>query len=113
NGDPVVAPWDSSLHRSPFFSTGHPKSQLNGLDYRTFDTYSFHYEHDGLPTASDDKGTNGFDDDGINGVDDIGERETMPPYPAPLRGIKVRIRCYEPDVRQVREVSVYHSFVPE
>jgi hypothetical protein len=81
-----------------------------------YDTYSFHYEHDGVLQRGTiaDQGTDGFDNDTPpNGVDDIGERETMPPYPTPLRGIKVRIRVYEPDVRQVREVSVYHSFVPE
>lgn len=113
NGGPVFAPWDSSLPRSPFFSTGHSKSMLHTQGYRTYDTYSLHYEHDGLPAGSTDQGTDGFDNDGANGVDDAGERETMPPYPSPLRGIKIRIRCYEPDSRQVRELSVLHSFVPE
>ncbi len=39
--------------------------------------------------------------------------ETSPPYPVPLRGLRVRIRCYEPDARDVREVTVTESFVPE
>ena len=87
---------------------------------RTFDTWSYHYEHDGLDqdkqigdTHGPDQGTNGFDDDGNGIVDDVGERETSPPYPVPLRGIKIRIRCYEPDSRQVHEISIIHSFVPE
>lgn len=35
-----------------------------------------------------------------------------PPYPNPLRGIEVRIRCYERTTRQVRQISIRHSFVP-
>ena len=30
-----------------------------------------------------------------------------------VRGIEVRIRVYEPDSRQIREVSIRQSFVPE
>ncbi len=123
--------WNNNIILSPFCSRGHPKSQLEAnfspasLTAATYDTWSTHYEHDGLdqdnlPTASNrdtkfgpDQGTNGFDDDGNGIVDDIGERETSPPYPVPLRGIKIRIRCYEPDSRQVHEISIIHSFVPE
>jgi type II secretory pathway component PulJ len=74
-----------------------------------------------------DEGTNGFDDDGDGVVDDgpdvdlngdgvisgpyeTGEWETMPPYPVPLRGIKVEIRTFEPDSRQVRAVTVVMDF---
>ena len=56
---------------------------------------------------------NGIDDDNQNGVDDAGERETSPPYPAPLRGIEVRIRVMDYSTRQVRQVSVVADFVPE
>ena len=83
---------------------------------RVYDTWSFHYEHDGINQDLDsdiDEGTDGFDNDGDNGVDDIGERETSPPYPVPLRGIQVRIRVYEPDSRSIREVSINQHFVPE
>jgi len=31
----------------------------------------------------------------------------------PLRGIEVRIRCYEPTSRQVRQMTVRHSFIPK
>jgi hypothetical protein len=42
----------------------------------------------------------------------LGERETMPPYPVPLRGIQVKIRTFEPDSRQIREVTVVQDFLP-
>lgn len=70
----------------------------------------------GTPGSDDlwvDTGTNGFDDDNVNGVDDVGERETSPPYPVPLRGIQVKIRAIEPDTRQIRQVTVVSDFIPE
>lgn len=48
-----------------------------------------------------------------HGVDDVGERETSPPYPIPLRGIQVRIRLYEPGSRQIRQATVVSDFTPE
>lgn len=33
------------------------------------------------------------------------------PYDFPLRGIEVRIRCYEPTSKQVRQVTIRHSFL--
>jgi hypothetical protein len=60
-----------------------------------------------------DTGTNGFDDDNNGVVDDPGEMETSAPYPAPLRGIQVKIRVFEPDSRQVREVTVVQDFLPK
>jgi hypothetical protein len=111
---------------SVFSSAAHLRSNVSGgLPLTgTYDTWSFHYEHDGINqdeswetdlglTTQVDQGTDGFDSDGLNGVDDMGERETSPPYPVPLRGIQVRIRVYEPDSRQIREVSIQQSFVPE
>ncbi len=66
-----------------------------------YDTWSLHYESDGIDqdnrdgddnlSTGADEGTNGLNDDTINpAVDDVGERETSPPYDAPLRGIQVR-----------------------
>jgi hypothetical protein len=93
------------------------KSQLT---IPTYCTWAFDYEHDGIDqdlVLGDpygvDQGTNGVDDDGVNGVDDVGERETSPPYPVPLRGIQVKIRVYEPDTRQVRQATVVADFTPE
>jgi type II secretory pathway component PulJ len=98
---------------------------------RTYDTWSTHYEADGRDTDGDgtfDEGADGLDNDSdgmidepdrdLNGDGDTadagepGEAETAPPYPHALRGIEVRIRCYEPSSRQVRQVTIRHSFVP-
>jgi hypothetical protein len=63
---------------------------------------------------------NGFDDQiaetgaVANGVvDDDVEKLTSPPYPHPLRGIQVKIRVFEPDSRQIREVTVVQEFLPQ
>jgi len=116
---------------TPFAGFAHPKSQLRDARLtRVYDTWSFHYENDGVNQDNDldasgnpaiDEGTNGFDNLGDYadgrfvrlGVDDPGERETSPPYPSPLRAIQVKLRVYEPDSRQPREVTVRQHFVPE
>ncbi len=74
----------------------------------------------GLPAATYPPGrsTNGFDDPGNSGVangivDDDDEKITSPPYPAPLRGIQVKIRVFEPDSRQIREVTIMQDFLPK
>ena len=65
---------------------------------------------------------NGFDNDGDGVVDEInytdpttgkGDNETAPPYPAPLRGIQVKIRVFEPDSRSIREVTIIQDFLPK
>ncbi len=119
-----------------FGGVPHAKSMLNftgaanALRSAVYDTWSFHYEHDGLDqddtsqndnvndfdptTGLRDEGTNGLDDvPPGDGVDDILERETSPPYPVPLRGMQVKLRIYEPDTRQIREATVTRSFVPQ
>ncbi|MBN2293514.1 MAG: prepilin-type N-terminal cleavage/methylation domain-containing protein [Pirellulales bacterium] len=83
---------------------------------RVYDTWSIHYEHDGKDQDDGgpgpvDEGTNGFDDDGNGVVDDPGELEAPPPYPYPLRGIQIKIRVYDPDSQQVREVTIKHDFL--
>jgi hypothetical protein len=85
----------------------------------------------GAWVSSIDEGTNGFDDKVHNGadnllragdqpnevpvlgVDDTGERETVPPYDRPLRGLQVLMRVYEPDSRAIRQVRVNQHFMPE
>jgi hypothetical protein len=69
-----------------------PKSQLQRP---TYDTWSQHYEF----TAA-----------GRSGLNDPSKYATAPPYPVPLRGIEVRIRCYDPSSKQVRQISVRHTF---
>jgi prepilin-type N-terminal cleavage/methylation domain-containing protein len=93
-----------------FYTTG--SGALEGQ--ATYDTWSSHYEANG---RNEDGGlvdgfNNGLDDNSDGAIDDANERETSPPYPWPLRGIEVRIRCYEPSSRQVRQVTVRHTFVP-
>lgn len=114
--------------RPHFTGIGQTKSGLASANRRTYDTWSNHYEANGLDDDSDsviDQGTNGLDDDGDGKFDeppldsnndgtyeDTGELETSPPYPYPLRGLEVRIRCLDPESRQVRQVTVRHTFVP-
>jgi len=81
-----------------------------------WDTWPSHYERDGLDQDGDgliDEGTDGLDNNSVGGVDDPSERETAPPFPFPLRGIKVTLRVFEGDSRQIRQVSVIGDFVPE
>jgi hypothetical protein len=60
-----------------------------------------------------DKSYNGFDNDNDGVVNDANEKVIFPPYAASLRGIQVKIRVFEPDSRQVREVTVTQSFLNE
>jgi prepilin-type N-terminal cleavage/methylation domain-containing protein len=91
-----------------------PANTRSGLS-ATYDTWSLHYEFNGVDEDGDgviDDGADGLDNPPENGVpDDPAEYETSPPYPVPLRGIEVRIRCYEPTSREVRQMTVRHSFI--
>ncbi len=115
-----------------FGHLGHPKSQLNPATSngpRVYDTWSTHYESVGTVVGDTRAGRaiNGFDDTipaaelppgytspNPNGVvDDALELITSPPYPIPLRGIQVKIRVFEPDSRQIREVTVVQDFLSQ
>jgi hypothetical protein len=128
--NPLLIGVVASGRATKFGGYGQIRSKLAGsaTSRRTYDTWSLHYEANGLDEDGDgvpDEGTNGVDDDndgnfdepaydadGDGVFDDLGEVETLPPYPVPLRGVEVRIRCYEPASRQVRQVTVRHTFVP-
>ncbi|MGD9632064.1 MAG: PilW family protein [Pirellulales bacterium] len=144
----------------PWFFANRPLSDVYGnqlaTGYAVFDTWSLHYENNGINEDNDatvtatgawvrpydstnaslrpsiDEATNGLDDSGnywepnsspppslvlVNAVrlgpDDVGERETTPPYDKPLRAIQAVLRLYERDSRQVRQVSINQSLVPE
>jgi hypothetical protein len=68
----------------------------SGLTTPTYDTWSTHYEFANPPAA---------------GLNDPAQYTRGPPYPVPLRGIEVRIRCYEPTSKQIRQITVRHTFV--
>lgn len=100
--------------------------------FPVYDTWSADYESNGMSEDRDpiaDEGVDGEDNDADGFVDDgpldldgdgfvnqsnneRGEQETAPPYSFPLRGIEIRLRCYEPRSRQIRQVTVRHTFVP-
>jgi hypothetical protein len=123
----------TSGQRPRFANLAEPMSGLrNAAGPAIWDTWSTHYESNGFDDDQDgtiDEGSNGLDDDSDGKVDespydvdgdglftgagdDPGELETLPPYRFPLRGIEIRLRCYEPSSRQVRQVTIRHSFVP-
>ncbi len=100
----------------------------------TYCTWSYHYEFNGLSENQDnagatdsidndgdgqvdeagedlvDEGTDLLDNNGNGAVDETAEYETIPPYNVPLRGIEIRLRCYEPQGKQIRQVTVRHAF---
>jgi hypothetical protein len=97
---------------APFALAPNPLCGSTARPY-CYDTWSLHYENDGLDQNGDssfDLGTNGVDDNTNGVVDDSAEWETSPPYPAPLRGIRVTIRVYEPSSKQVRESVIVQDF---
>lgn len=99
-----------------------------------YDTWSTHYEHDGIDQNATilpnyiDAGYDGLDNDADGIVDDVkdididndgvigpnnydlSELDTSPPYSVPLEAIQIKIRVFEPDSRQVREVTIVHRF---
>ena len=108
NGQATAGPSGVAPH---FFGTG--AGALSGQ--RTWDTWSTHYETNGVDDDGDgviDEGSDGLDNNSNGETDEYTEKETSPPYPYPLRGIEIRIRCYEPSSRQVRQMTVRHTFVP-
>jgi len=137
-----ISPDDNPMKSDElFYHRGHTASKLFGdlnndaskIYYdnsRVYDTWSTHYEKVGLLGISTSsylpagRSSNGFDDPilDINGnvvqnpngiVDDEVEKLTSPPYPVPLRGIQVKIRVFEPDSRQVRELTIVQEFLPK
>ena len=107
--DPTSTAW--------FAQNATAKSQLSlPGNSNVFDTWTTFYEHDGLDQDGDtlvDEGTNGLDDGGPAAPDDDSERETRPPYPYPVRGIKITMRLIEKTTQQVHQSSIIQSYVPE
>ena len=64
--------------------------------------------------GENNQASNGVDDGGIPGVvDDVFEQNALPPYNVPIRGLKFSMRVLEPVTKQVRQLTVRKSFVPE
>jgi hypothetical protein len=113
-GDYVDLGYNPSLtgtYATPFSGIGNTQS---GIDpsvtpySRVYDTWSQTYENfNGFDNNSAASGTPIVDASG-NGVSGY---SYPPPYPVPLRGIKVTIRVFEPASRQIREVSVVQDFL--
>ena len=99
------------------FSTANinPKSPAGGTLY---DTWSTHYESVGIGNGAVVAGraspaNNGFDDSSSGVVDSPADAITGAPFPYALRGIRIKIRVFEPDSRNVREVTVIQDFLPK
>ncbi len=79
-------------------------------------SWSPHYEYNGVDDDLDgivDEGTNGLDDDGDGLVDEEDERDTQAPYAQPLRAVELTMRGIEKSTRNLRQVTITSSFVPE
>jgi prepilin-type N-terminal cleavage/methylation domain-containing protein len=137
NYNPPIGP-PNNFPRAPFLLKPEGKSfggvTASAVPPYSYDTWSLHYEADGQPqngttdtglNGLDDDGngvvddlgeannTNGVDDDGNGFVDDKGEMDTLPPYSAPLRGLRITIRVYEPGSQQIRQVTVVQDFLQQ
>jgi hypothetical protein len=123
--------------------SGRKLSTYAGAIASVFDTWSTHYESDGIDEDQDgtiDEGTDGIDNPYIigafpmngpwnnpyltalpnannpsvlGGVDDPSELEAPPPYATACKGLQIRIRLIEPGSRQVREVTVIQELLDE
>jgi len=130
-GEPRQAGFHLSFQKPPSPLPARPNAYPFPYGYpAVYDTWSVHYESDGINQDADfvdsnhdgtpdvpnvpliDERNNGLDDDGVDGVDNVLERETSPPYETALRGLQVRLRLYERGARQIRETSVTQSLVP-
>lgn len=61
---------------------------------------------------ANDGGANGVDAGGIPGVvDDPNEGNAIAPYNTPIRGLKFAMRVFEPNTKQVRQLTIKKSFV--
>lgn len=87
-----------------------------GASEAVYDTWSTHYERNGIDDDGDglvDEGTDGLDNDpnnGNNAIDEPAEAEAPPPARERIKGLEVRIRCIEPLTRKVLQITVRQSF---
>ncbi len=110
----VTSQFSSAAAVHPALSAAAATTYQTALGY-TYDTWATSYERDGYNQrgGTADLATNGVDDDGNGLVDDPLERDTVPPYGYPLRGLQVKIRVYEPGTRQMRQATIIADFIHE
>jgi len=97
---------------NPLFLGAMSNTTVVGPGGFVYDPWPIDYENDGL-----DQDANGTADQGVyyldgslNGDYDTAERETLPPYPQRLSSLQMRLRVYEPDTRQVKQMSQVIKF---
>lgn len=91
--------------------------------YPTYDTWSLHYEYNGIdddPTSDlnadgvldhiIDQGTDRRDNNSNSSVDEPLEKELPPPTYSPLSGIEIRIRAIEPLTRAILQLTIRQGF---
>ncbi len=121
----ATSPNPKSRLEYPFVPPPVPPPAVPLVD-RVYDTFSTHYETNGLDdddggSGPVDEGTDGLDTNppdppgpplpSGNGVDDVGEREVEPPYPFTVRGIKVTFRTVHRESAQMHQTAVVQSYV--
>lgn len=124
---PQPRAWTTGTTPTPFSLQPAAQSQLvfppgspNNIGLSaTYDTWTTAYEYNGINEDGDvdssgnpivDEGADGIDNDGDTLVDEADEAETAPPYAEPLKAIEIRIRCYEPTSKQIRQITIRHAF---
>jgi type II secretory pathway pseudopilin PulG len=111
---PVTTQFSGAAAVHPALSAADATAYRTALGF-AYDTWATSYERDGYNQRGGpgDLATNGVDDDGNGLVDDPLERDTVPPYGFPLRGLQVKIRVYEPGTRQTRQATIIADFIHE
>lgn len=97
--DPAVSAVNAAMY--PAMSNSHFVGPMQGRSYLPFGNYV--YDPWTLRYETDTYNQDGVSE-GMAPVVDDGD-ETSPPYPFPLKLLQVRIRMYESDTRQVKQVS--------
>ena len=60
-----------------------------------------------------DSGCFSYENEGTYDTANSGNPRLTKAPPAPLRGIQIKIRCFEPDSRLIREVTIEQDFLPK
>lgn len=106
-----VKVWNLATRTYVDLAGGNMNSPLAPTDAQkawwVYDTWSTQYE------AVRGTAANGLDDNSDGVIDDAGEQSAPPPFNLPLRGVQIKIRCFEPDSRLVREITVVQDFLPK